>query len=83
MFAEDEEVLRFLRRRWQTSDAIGERFPGFDMRRLVRAGLVDEQEVEPETYAHGRSSPQLIRMYVLTERGAMAVGIAPRRLPSS
>ena len=75
MFTEDEAVLEFIGRQGRTSDAISERFPEFEMLRLVRAGLVDVQEIEPETEAHGHTSPQLTR-YTLTERGTIAVGTA-------
>ena len=45
------------------------------MLRLVRAGLVEMRENEPDTEAHAHTSPQLTR-YTLTERGAIAVGTA-------
>jgi len=77
MPAEDEDVLEFIGRQGHTSDAIGERFSGFDMLRLVRAGLVEVLQIEPETEAHGHTSPELI-CYTLTDRGAMAVGIEGR-----
>jgi hypothetical protein len=75
MFTEDEAVLEFIGGQGRTSDAISERFPEFDMLRLVRAGLVEMQEIEPETEAHAHTSAQLTR-YTLTQRGAVAVGTA-------
>jgi hypothetical protein len=79
MPVEDQEVLEFLGRQGKSLEAISERFPGFDTRRLTRAGLVEEQRVDlAETQAH--MSPQVIRHYVLMERGARAVGIEPQRL---
>ena len=75
MFTEDEDVLEFIGRQGRTSDAISERFPEFEMLRLVRAGLVEMRENEPDTEAHAHTSPQLTR-YTLTERGAIAVGTA-------
>jgi hypothetical protein len=57
MSAENEDVLKFISRQGRTLGAISERFPGFDMLRLVRAGLVEERDIEPETQAHGRTSP--------------------------
>jgi hypothetical protein len=83
MSAEDEEVLKFISRQGQTTGAISERFPDFDMLRLMRAGLVEERDIEPETQAHAHTSSQLIRHYTLTERGARAVGIDLRRLPTA
>jgi hypothetical protein len=78
MSEDDEDVLKFIGREGQTTGALSERFPAFDMLRLVRAGLVEERDVEPETQAHAHISSQLIRHYTLTERGARAVGIDPR-----
>lgn len=83
MSGEDEEVLKFISRQGQTAGALSERFPGFDMLRLVRAGLVEERDVEPDTQAHAHISSQLIRHYTLTERGARAVGIDPLMLPTA
>ena len=81
MLIEDREVLEFLGQKGKSPDEISERFPGFDLLRLVRAGLVEEQRFElAETQAHGRMSPAFIRHYMLTERGARAVGIDPLRL---
>jgi hypothetical protein len=83
MPAGDEEILTFVSREGQTSEAISERFPEFDMLRLVRAGLVTERDIEPEAQAHGHTSAQLTRHCTLTERGAVAVGIDPRTLPTA
>jgi hypothetical protein len=76
--ADDEEVLKFIGRRGRTSDAISERFPGFDMLRLVRAGLVEGRDAGPEVYAHTQISAQVTPHYTLTERGATAVGVHVR-----
>lgn len=81
MTGEDRDVLELLGQKGKSPEEIGERFPGFDMLRLVRAGLVEEQHIElAETQAHGDMSPSFIRHYMLTERGARAVGIDPLRL---
>ena len=78
MSTPDEDVLTFIGRQGKTAQAISARFPEFDMLRLVRAGLVTERSIEPETLAHGHMSAHVVRHYALTERGAVAVGISPR-----
>jgi len=79
MPAEDHEVLEFVGGEGKSPEEISERFPAFNFLRLVHAGFVEEQDIEvAETQAHG--SPQLIRRYVLTARGAEAVGIDPLTL---
>jgi hypothetical protein len=83
MPADDREVLEFLGLLGNSPDAISERFPDFDMHRLIRAGLVEERRIEfAETQAHGHMPHKLVRHYMLTERGARAVGIDPLRLGS-
>jgi hypothetical protein len=60
--------------------ANNERFPGVDMRRLIRAGLVEERPFElAETQAHAFVSPAFLPHYQLTDRDAQAIGIDPRR----
>lgn len=81
MSAEDREVLEFLGRSGKQLAAIGERFPGFDIRRLIRAQLVEERRFElAETQAHGPARREHLLHYVLTERGASAAGIDPFEL---
>lgn len=81
MSGQDHEVLEFLGEEGKSLAEIDERFPGFDMRRLIRAGLAAEQSFESvETQAHAMVSPVLEQHYVLTERGAQAIGIDPLRL---
>jgi hypothetical protein len=81
MSAEDREVLEFLGRSGKPLAAIGERFPGFDIRRLIRAQLVEERRFElSETEAHGWTANEHLLRYVLTERGASAAGIDPLEL---
>jgi hypothetical protein len=66
----DEAVLAFIGRGGQSPAAVAERFPRFDVMRLVRAQLVDLALVEPaDTLAHVHE-PALGEMrYVLTPRG--------------
>jgi hypothetical protein len=78
MSDDDRVVLEFLGGTGKSSAEILERFPDFDVRRLIRAGLVEEQRFElAETQAHALVSTA---QYVLTVRGASAVGIDPIRL---
>jgi hypothetical protein len=78
---EDHEVLEFIGRQGKGPEEIGERFPDFDVVRLVRAGLAEERPIEPaETQAHMHPSRAFITYYVLTKRGAEAVGIDPLTL---
>ena len=72
----DESVLAFIGRAGRSSAAVAERFPGFDVMRLVRAHLVDIAYVEPsETVAHLHELPLGEMRYVLTDRGATAIGL--------
>jgi hypothetical protein len=79
MPADDRDVLEFLGQQGKSLEAITERFPGFDMLRLVRAGLVEVMHIDQsETQAHGGPhSPAFQSFYVLTKRGAEAIGIDP------
>jgi hypothetical protein len=78
---DDREVLEFVGQKGKSPEEISERFPGFEMQRLIRAGLVEESRTDiAETQAHGNMPPQFALLYMLTERGAKAVGIDPLRL---
>ena len=79
MATTDEVVLAYIGSRGRTRDAVTERFPGFDMTRLIRAHLVEVTSGEPEeTEAHLFDPTEPEMRYVLTPRGAEAVGIAIR-----
>jgi hypothetical protein len=72
----DESVLAFIGRAGRSSAGVAERFPGFDIMRLVRAQLVDIAYIEPsETVAHLHELPLGEMRYVLTDRGATAIGL--------
>jgi hypothetical protein len=74
----DESVLDFIGRSGRTSAAVAERFPGFDVMRLVRAHLVDIAYVEAgEAVAHLQELELGEMRYVLTDRGADAIGLPP------
>jgi len=69
----DESVLAFIGRSGRSTAAVAERFPGFDVMRLVRAQLVDIAYAEPgETVAHLQELELGEMRYVLTDRGAAA-----------
>jgi hypothetical protein len=76
MTSDDESVLAYIGRDGKTPSALAERYPGFDVMRLVRADLVDVALVEPETVAHSDESTLGEMRYVLTARGAAAAGLA-------
>ena len=82
MVIEDHEVLEFIGRQGKTLEQINERFPGFDVFRLVRAGLVEIMRIplEETQDPNGPPSPAFQDWYVLTPRGAGAVGIDPHTL---
>jgi len=81
MSDEDRDVLEFIGRQGKTPVQIADRFPDFDIQRLVRAGLVRLQRIEvPETHPPGTPPSPDILVYVLTEHGAEAVDIDPRTL---
>jgi hypothetical protein len=71
----DETVLAFIGREGRSTEAVAERFPGFDVMRLVRAQLVDIVLHEPDTVAHAHEQSLGQMHYVLTPRGADAVGM--------
>jgi len=76
MTSDDESVLEYIGREGKTPAALAERYPGFDVMRLVRADLVDVALVEPETVAHADELTLGEMRYVLTTRGAAAVGLS-------
>jgi len=76
MTSTDEAVLEFIGLYGAWHEALEERFPGFDVMRLVRAHLVAVVLVEgAETNAHPHASHVGHVRYALTDRGAEAAGI--------
>lgn len=73
----DEEVLAYIGGAGKSQGDLAQRFPGFDVARLVRAQLVEPVLGEPaETEAHVvDTQPDAVR-YVLTSRGAEALGMS-------
>lgn len=81
MSADDREVLMFLGWEGKSPEATSERFPDLDIVRLVRARLLEEQRLDlVEPHARGDVPPVFVRHYMLTRRGAEAIGIDPLRL---
>jgi len=73
----DEAVLAFIGRSGRPAADVAAHFPGFDVLRLVRAQLVDLVYVEPaEIVGHFHDLLVGEMHYVLTERGAAAIGLA-------
>jgi hypothetical protein len=74
----DEAMLAYIGLGGRSHHEIAQRFPGFDMTRLVRAHLVtlrlDEQH---ETEAHVLDAHRM--RYVLALRGASALGVPESR----
>lgn len=81
MASNDRDVLEFIGRQGKTPEQLAERFPDFDIDRLVRAGLARLQRIElRETIAPGSAPAPDPTFYALTPRGAEAIGIDPRTL---
>jgi hypothetical protein len=79
MTTADEAVLKFIGREGRSPEAVSERFPAFDVMRLVRAQLVavePPEVVDTSAHVHEPSLSQV--RYVLTPRGEQAVGIGSR-----
>lgn len=73
----DEEVLAYIGGEGRSYTDLAQRFPAFDMARLVRAQLVEPVLEEPtETEAHALDAKVAALRYVLTPRGAEALGIS-------
>lgn len=74
----DRDVLEFIGRQGKRPEPLAERFPSFDIDRFISAGLVRLHHIELRE-THAPDTPPLpdILVYVLTSRGAEAVGIDP------
>jgi hypothetical protein len=79
MTTTDEAVLEFIGRKGRSSQALSDRFPGFDVTRLVRARLVEiSTHPTAETVAHVHESSSGQVCFMLTARGSEVVGIEVR-----
>jgi len=80
----DRDVLEFIGDQGKTAERVADRFPAFDVELLVRAGLVRPQRTNP-VKTQSRRAPPLEpdrTFYVLTSRGAEAIGLQPFTLHS-
>jgi hypothetical protein len=72
----DRDVLEFVGDQGKTAGQVVERFPALDLERLVRAELIRPRRTN-------RAAPATeATFYVLTSRGAEAIGLAPYTLHS-
>lgn len=73
----DEEVLAYIGGGGKSDEDLAQRFPGFDMARLVRAQLVGTVfEASTDTEAHALDATVAALRYVLTSRGGEALGMS-------
>ena len=77
------DVLEFIGDQGKTVEQVSERFPGFDIQRLVRAELVRPRRTNPGKALPrpGAAAPDHT-FYVLTSRGAEAIGLEQHTLHS-
>ena len=77
----DRDVLEFVGDPGKTAEQVAERFPAFDLEHLVRAELIRPRRTNPVKTQSRRAAPAP-EFYVLTSRGAEAIGLAPYTLHS-
>lgn len=75
----DRNVLEFIGDEGKTADQVTDRFPAFDVERLVQAELARPRRTTQSRRAPAAPDPTF---YVLTSRGAEAIGLAPYTLHS-
>ena len=78
----DREVLEFIGDQGKTAEQVSDRFPALDFERLVRAELVRPRRTNPVKSQSRHTPPNEHTFYVLTSRGAEAIGLAPYTLHS-
>jgi hypothetical protein len=79
----DRDVLVFIGDQGKTADEVADRFPAFDLERLVRAELARPRRTEIRNkQSHRAASAPDPTFYVLTTRGADAIGLDPYTLHS-
>ena len=79
----DRDVLAFIGDEGKTAEQVADRFPGFDLERLVRAELARPRRTNPHKSQRRAASAPDPTFYVLTSRGAEAIGLAPHTLHSN
>ena len=79
----DRDVLEFVGDQGKTPDQVAERFPAFDLEHLVRAELIRAHRTNPvKTQSRPTEPAPDPTLYVLTSRGAEAIGLDPFTLHS-
>ena len=80
----DREVLEFIGDQGKTAEQVSDRFPAFDLDRLVRAELARPRRTSPVKTQSRRAPPSAPdpTFYVLTSRGAEAIGLEAHTLHS-
>ena len=79
----DREVLEFIGDQGKTVEQVADRFHAFDLERLVRAELIRPRRTNPGKTQSRRAPPAPDpTFYVLTSRGAEAIGLEPHTLHS-
>jgi hypothetical protein len=79
----DRDVLEFIGDEGKTAQQVADRFPAFELERLVRAELVRPHRTQRRK-TQTRPAPPTPdpTFYVLTSRGAEAIGLDPHTLHS-
>ena len=78
----DRDVLEFIGDEGKTAEQLSDRFPAFDLERLVRAEMVRPRRTEPPKTQSRRAPAPDPTFYVLTSRGAEAIGLDAHTLHS-
>jgi hypothetical protein len=78
----DREVLEFIGDQGKTAEEVAGRFPALDLERLVQAELVRPRRTNPAGPQPRRAPAADSTFYVLTSRGAEAIGLEPHTLHS-
>jgi hypothetical protein len=79
----DRDVLEFIGDQGKMAEQVSDRYPAFDVERLVRAELVRPRRTNPGKTQSRRAPPAPDHtFYVLTSRGAVAIGLEPHTLHS-
>ena len=79
----DRDVLEFIGDEGKTAEQVADRYPAFDVARLVQAELVRPRRTSPGKAQARRPPPAPDpTFYVLTSRGAEAIGLEPHTLHS-
>ena len=78
----DREALTFIGDEGKTAEQVSDRFPAFDLERLVRAELARPRRTNPVKSQSRHTPADEHTFYVLTSRGAEAIGLAPYTLHS-